>query len=156
MLKTSLPYLNETYFSRQKVIQALGYSGLLPFILASIFTYSQNTDIAVIAFKTLHIYSVAIFLFLCGSWWGMALIRHHKVMAMASNAFFLLALGSYLTLDQALSLFVMPLFFILLFWLESYISLFKNQPEYYSQLRFTLTVIVCVSLWASHSPFEFR
>ncbi len=96
--------------------------------------------------RALAIYSFGIITFLLGAWWGMALVRHFRLVLILSNALFLMLLFGFLILDPPYYLMLAATMFLAILLTERHHPLFSPQPHYYRRLRAALSVAASLSL----------
>jgi hypothetical protein len=126
------------------VNRALGYGGLIPFVLPALLVVSgSGHGPAVTALA--GSYALAIICFICGSWWGMAQASATRATLWLSNAYLLLALLLYLFASQWWSLSAALL--LLGAWVcEQSSGLFPAYPRDYRRLRAMLTLVAASSM----------
>lgn len=126
------------------VTRALGYAGLVPYVLAAalVLAASPRADIAATLAGS---YALAIICFLCGSWWGMAQRSAVASTLLLSNAYLLLALGLYLFAAEWWALAAALL--LAGAWIcEQNSSLFRRYPRDYRRMRAILTLFTGTSM----------
>lgn len=124
--------------------KALGYGGLLPFfLLAAGHTIAFDEALTESLAK---LYSLGILLFLCGSWWGIALLRARWQELVISNVLFLLLLAAFYFLPSRGWFVCAALGFLVLYQLEGRLKAFNQQPTYYRQLRRELSLVAGVCM----------
>lgn len=134
--------------SARSIIRTLGYLGLIPFIIPAILV-ATNSDQADLAIQVAEAYAFGIICFLTGSWWGMSSSNDNRALILLSNFYFLTAF---------LLLFLAPLWWsfsasvllISIFALEQRKALFPPLPQFYRQMRATLTVLSSGSMLVIH------
>jgi len=124
---------------------ALGYAGVLPFLLATLLVLVPGGHIEPVR-TGLLLYSLAIVSFLSGTWWSIALVRAQPVILVISNALVIVAWVAAWLLDNAIALWLMAGLLIAAVTVERGYSMFLPQPAYYRRLRLKLTAIAALSL----------
>lgn len=134
--------------SARNIIHALGYAGLIPFIIpaALVVTSSSYTDFAVVIAET---YAFGIICFLTGSWWGMASRTDSGAVILLSNIYFITAF-LIIFLTPAWWSFAASILLVGIFALEQIDSLFPSLPHYYRKMRSILTLISGSSMLIIH------
>ncbi len=131
--------------ARQRLVIGLGLGGLLPFIALSsgLWLWPAGRDLQA---SLLTAYALAIVCFLCGSWWGVSLLRHARGPLVVGNSLVVLAvLGHALLSAPALALLAVAL--LVTTWLyEGWHPVFGRQPRYYRRLRGLLTLVASLAL----------
>lgn len=126
---------------KRQLVLILTWLGILPFALLAPFL---SHDTGALLFRG---YSLAIFTFLCGTWWATALVvasvdtRGRFAVVLASN---LLVIVSVLLLAVPITWGLLPQagLFLLLAIGEKQLSVFAGQPTYYKRARWSVTLIV--------------
>jgi len=126
----------------------LGRAGLLPFLGLSV-AIAADTRHRDFWAQALAIYSLGIICFLLGAWWGLALVRRYPAALVYSNALFLVAFFSYMSLNLQAFFLLSALLFPALLLIERRHALFRLQPAYYARLRFYLSLTASASLLVS-------
>ena len=134
--------------SAHSIINALGYAGLIPFIIPVVLvaTGSGYTDLAIVIAET---YAFGIICFLTGSWWGMASRADSRSVILLSNIYFVTAF-LIMFLTPAWWSFAASILLVGIFALEQIDSLFPSLPHYYRQMRAILTLISGSSMLLIH------
>lgn len=127
------------------VATALGSAGLLPFCAGPALMYVDPHHRAVYA-DWLASYALAIFCFLVGVWWGLALIRRSNWALLASNGAVIVAFIGHLVLGSRDFLLLCAVLFPATVLIERKAKLFRPQPAYYARLRLRLTVVAVSGL----------
>lgn len=134
--------------SSQRVINTLGYAGLIPFVIPALLIilgseYSQFLTTLVGS------YAFGIICFLTGSWWGMGLLPGSRSALLLSNLYFLIAFFIFLF---AIEVWVLASAVLLIgiFLAEQRSSLFPEFPASYRVMRTMLTLIASASMLAIH------
>ena len=124
---------------------ALGSVGLLPFCAGPALMYVDPHHRAVYA-DWLASYALAIFCFLAGVWWGLALIRRSHWALLASNGAVIVAFIGYIALGSREFLLLCAVLFPATVVVERKAKLFRPQPVYYARLRLRLTLVAVSGL----------
>ncbi|MEM9255181.1 MAG: DUF3429 domain-containing protein [Pseudomonadota bacterium] len=127
------------------VASRLGYAGLLPFMGAAALVWIMPNAGAAIRIG-LAVYALAIVSFLAGAWWGIALLRRHSDLLIASNVVVIAAWGSVWLLHPPASLSVLAALMAVMVAIEGRHPAFAPQPPYYRRLRLTLTWVAVPAL----------
>ena len=134
--------------SPQLVTVALGFAGLIPFVIPALLVVT-GSDHADFSASIADIYAFGIICFLTGSWWGMALTPGHRAALLLSNFYFLTAFFIFL--------FALPwwplaaaVLLIGIFVAELNASLLPEFPGHYRKMRTFLTLVASVSMLAIH------
>ena len=136
-----------------RVINSLGYAGLLPFLAA---VWAAYLELSFGAWSASHVflsYSVIILSFLAGTLWGQAKRLKEpnvsRLLLIGSNVFALMAwLGVLLGRDYlSAGLLVSMTGFVLVYLVEHKTQelLLQGMRSAYLKFRFTLTFIVCLA-----------
>lgn len=126
------------------VVYWLGYSGLIPFVVLSIWLALNPTD--ALAKNALGLYGFGIFSFLCGAWWlGDSPARKEAFKRVLSNVLFLIAFFA-MVFFEAHQLWVLAALFVVLYGVEHHSPLFYPFNPKYRLMRQCLTSVVAVSL----------
>ena len=126
------------------VTRALGYAGLIPFVLPAALVLSGSAH-AGLAGDIARGYAFAIICFLCGSWWGMAQQSGVRATLLLSNVYLLLALAIYLFAAEGWALGAAVL--LAGAWVcEQSASLFPRYPRDYRRMRAILTLFASASM----------
>lgn len=130
--------------SSKHVINALGYAGLLPFIVpASMIVYgSGHTPLLM---ELVGAYAFGIICFLTGSWWGLGLTSGSRVVLSLSNFYFLIGFFIFVFAAQVWTLTAAVLLFCI-FLTEKISSLFPEFPAGYRTMRAVLTLGAGISM----------
>ncbi|MBT8435610.1 MAG: DUF3429 domain-containing protein [Gammaproteobacteria bacterium] len=134
--------------SSQRVTNALGYAGLIPFVVpASLITLgSEHSGLLT---SLAGSYAFGIVCFLAGSWWGMGLLPGSRSALLLSNLYFLVAFFIFLFAFEIWALAAAVLL-IGIFLAEQRSSLFPAFPASYSVMRTMLTLVASASMLAIH------
>jgi hypothetical protein len=133
-----------TISSAPSVTRALGYAGLIPFVLPAAIALSDS-PYASVATTLAGAYALAIICFLCGSWWGMAQTSGVRATLLLSNVYLLLALATYLFAADWWALAAALL--LAGAWIcEQSSRLFPAYPQPYRRMRAILTLLACASM----------
>jgi hypothetical protein len=132
----------------QKLINALGFAGLIPFVVPAAMV-ANNVNYADFAIAIVEIYAFGIICFLVGSWWGMSLGTNNRVVVLISNVYFI---GALLLLSLVPSWWSLTAAILLIgiFVLEQKRSFFPSLPKYYRRMRAFLTFISGSSMLIVH------
>jgi hypothetical protein len=133
--------------SSKPVFIALGYAGLIPFVIPSALLVA-GSDHSRLLIDLIEAYAFGIICFLTGSWWGMALKPGKRINLMLSNFYFLIAFFIYVFAPQVW----MPIAAVLLiciFMTERIGTLFPELGSGYSKMRAMLTLVASVSMIAA-------
>ena len=126
------------------VTRALGYAGLIPFVLPAALVLSGSVY-AGLAGDIARGYALAIICFLCGSWWGMAQQSGVRATLLLSNVYLLLALAIYLFASDWWALCAALL--LAGAWVcEQNSNLFPRYPRDYRRMRAILTLFASASM----------
>jgi len=142
-------YWEEIVLLHQKLAVSLGALGLIPFLLGPILMVMGINAPASLLLKT---YSVAIFCFLCGSWWGIVLVRHNvssiqKVKLLAlSNLFVVTAVGVAVLFDDNILFLTLAVGYLSQLGVEGLMNPLSRQPLYYRRMRITLSCTAAACL----------
>ncbi|RDL44299.1 hypothetical protein DN730_07795 [Marinomonas piezotolerans] len=134
--------------SSRYLITSLGFLGLLPFI-GSLLAYHTGWFHASLTAQKLFIsYGAIILSFLGGAIWGQVLEQPFqtkgRLLLICSNLIALVAWVGLLTNQPQLSLLVLLLGYVSLFWVEArWLKMVRTDTSYYPGMRFVLTVSVC-------------
>ena len=134
--------------SNISIIKALGYAGLIPFVIPAIVVMANIGD-AEIATLIAETYAFGIICFLTGSWWGMAAKPGNHATIMLSNGYFLIAFMVLILAQQWWSL-AASILLVGIFILEGSKSLFPALSDDYRKLRAILTLVSSASMLAIH------
>ena len=135
-------------FSSQRVINTLGYAGLIPFVVPAlliIFGSEHSQFLTSLAGS----YAFGIICFLTGSWWGMGLLPGSRPALLLSNLYFLIAFFIFLFEVDVWALAAAVLL-IGIFLAEQRSSLFPEFPASYRAMRTMLTLIASASMLTIH------
>ena len=134
--------------SARNIIHALGYAGLIPFVIPAVLvtTSSGYADLAVLIAET---YAFGIICFLTGSWWGAASSADSRSVILLSNIYFVTAF-LIMFLTPAWWSFAASILLVGIFALEQIDSLFPSLPHYYRKMRSILTLISGSSMLLIH------
>lgn len=132
----------------QRITNALGYAGLIPFVVPALLIAVDYKDSALLA-SLVNAYAFGIICFLTGSWWGMALLPGSRAALMLSNLYFLIAFFIFLFANQVWSLAAAVLL-TGIFLAEQYSSMFSEFPRHYRSMRTYLTLVASASMLAVH------
>lgn len=127
----------------------LGAAGVLPFPGGAAVAVVAGGNAAALALQGLVGYALAITCFLCGAWWGIALLRRAPALLLASNGIVVAAWAAAWLLQPAVSLPVLALLLAATVCVEGRHWAFAPQPAYYRRLRMRLTVVAAVCLLAA-------
>lgn len=129
----------------EKTAVLLANAGLAPFLILTLLSFLHiATDFALQAFVA---YSLAIYCFLGGTWWGFALVMPDSPPAtrtfnlVASNLAVLSAIAVVVLLDATVAIFVMAGLYCLLVFLEQRLPGLNQQPAYYRLMRLRVSMI---------------
>ena len=123
----------------------LGFAGLLPFVVCSALLW-WGPPAALLAAKVLTAYALAILCFLCGSWWGIGLLRGSAAPLLWSNALVVLAVAAFSLLPSRAVAGLLSLGLAFSWWFEGWHPVFRRQPPYYRRLRTALTLVALCAL----------
>ena len=130
------------------ITRALGYAGLMPFVLAAA-TVLSASQYSALAQSLAGSYALAILCFLCGSWWGMAQRSAVRATLLLSNAYLLLALALYLFAPGWWALAAALL--LAGAWLcEQSRKLYPDYADEYRRMRAILTLLAAASMASIH------
>ena len=130
------------------VTRALGYAGLIPFVLAAAMVLSASPYSA-LAQSLAASYALAIICFLCGSWWGMAQRSAVGATLLLSNAYLLLALALFLLIPAWWAL-AAALLLVGALLCEQSRKLFPDYANEYRRMRAILTLLAAASMASIH------
>ena len=136
-----------------RVINSLGYAGLLPFLVAVWAAYAEQSFGAWSASHLFLSYSVIILSFLAGALWGkakeLAEPNVGRLLLIGSNVFALTAwLAGLLGTDYLSAALLLSMSGFILVYLVEHITqelLLQGMGSAYLKFRFTLTSIVCLA-----------
>ncbi len=138
--------INRTSF----VPRLLGYLGLLPFIIPTVFLFYDHHHFMV--WRNLLIsYAAVILSFLGAVYWGVAMIvremsiKKRNVMLSWSVIPSIVAWISLL-IPQVYGLILLSVFFVISFFMDMQLTKSEAKPAWYIPLRFQLTVVVTTCL----------
>lgn len=134
--------------SAQRVINSLGYAGLIPFIVPAAMI-AANSEHSAFLINFSGAYAFGIICFLSGSWWGMALVPGSRSALLLSNLYFLIAFFIFLFAGQVWSIAAAVLL-IGIYLAEQHSSLFPEFPKTYRKMRALLTLLASVSMLGIH------
>ena len=127
-----------------KLIQILGYAGLIPFYFLSLVANLKNYNFLIDIF---FIYSVIILCFLSGSLWMKLILLPAKtndyLLKILSVTFPLIALASELMVTYALKIVIYILIYLLIYMCDKKTA--GEQLPMYIRMRFFLTANVIIS-----------
>lgn len=131
----------QTQSTLPPIYRALGLAGLLPFVAGPALISSGNAPLAALLFP---LYSLAIACFLCGVWWGIAVGRGLRgvAVAVASNAILLLAVGAVIFGAPSTAIGVLALVFLIILVGDLTLPALATPFTGYRGLRVQLTVLV--------------
>ncbi|MGB1140108.1 MAG: DUF3429 family protein [Halioglobus sp.] len=127
----------------------LGTAGLLPFIAGAAIAVVAQGEVAAFAHQALAAYALAIICFLCGAWWGIALIRRDAAILLVSNLLVVLAWLAVLLLAKDVVLVGLALLLVTTVVVEGRYALFEPQPAYYRRMRWQLTAVATTCLFTA-------
>lgn len=131
------------------LVMALGWSGLLPFILLAAVARVAAPAWAEPARQVLLLYSLAIFCFLCGAWWGIGLMHQRRAPVLLSNLWLLFAVFACAFLPERAALVALAFCLAGLWMLEGRMAVFSRQPIYYRHMRGWLSAVAAAALLLS-------
>jgi len=134
--------------SQQRVINSLGYAGLIPFVIPALLIVFDSEHSPFLAALT-EGYAFGIICFLTGSWWGIGLTPDSRSALLLSNFYFLIAFSIYLFATQVWAL-ASAVLLMGLFLSEQLSTLFPEFPASYRMMRTILTLIASASMLAIH------
>lgn len=129
-----------------RIVNLLGYAGLLPFVVPAVLVLSDS-EYSALSRTITGVYAFGIIAFLSGSWWGLALTPGRGVVLLVSNICFLLALLCFLFLPQWWAL-MSALLLLGILLTERYADFMPFLDDGYRSLRRNLTLIAGGSLLA--------
>lgn len=135
-------------FSARQIIFALGFAGLIPFVIPAI-ALSLNFDNSELALRIVDAYAFGIICFLCGSWWGMALHYGNRGALLLSNVLLLTAFFVYSFGIQWWALTACLLLIGLLV-IELNTSIVPMLSKHYRNMRTVLTLAASCSMLVIH------
>lgn len=131
-----------------KIVSWLGHAGLLPFVVAAVLIWYDYSLFSIDTFRAFYIYSIMIYAFLCGSWWGMAFgtdnIKQAMILWLSSNILFVIAFLVTILSAPSYALLVMTLGYIALLLAELKFSAIPIDNAY-RRMRIVLTTVVVAS-----------
>lgn len=133
----------------RSLVESLGWSGVLPFVLLAAVTVAAAPAWAEPARQVLLFYALAIFCFLCGAWWGIGLMRQRLAPVLLSNVWLLLAVFACVFLPERAALIALAFCLAGLWVLEGKMAVFGRQPLYYRRMRGWLSAVAAVALLLS-------
>lgn len=131
--------------SLTKTATCLGWMGLLPFVTAPVALY-WSAEQATLIGPALTAYALAILCFLCGAWWGIALLRHQPAILIISNLIVIIACLGFALLGQRAVLLLLAVLMLVTVGFERLHPMFHPQPDYYAALRMRLSGVASLSL----------
>lgn len=126
----------------------LGRAGLLPFVAAPLLVVLDPSRTRFYLVTT-GAYALAIVCFLCGAWWGIALLRRHPDMLLASNAVVVVAVAAFALMTPASALMALSALLLLTVTIEQLHPMFGAQPPYYARMRMQLTAVAVPGISAA-------
>jgi len=135
-------------FSSQRVINTLGYAGLIPFVIPALLIILGSEHSQFLT-SLVASYAFGIICFLTGSWWGMGLLPGSRSALLLSNLYFLIALFIFLFAFEVWALAAAVLL-IGIFLAEQRSSLFPEFPASYRAMRTMLTLFASASMLTIH------
>ncbi|MFD1381934.1 DUF3429 domain-containing protein [Rhodanobacter aciditrophus] len=134
--------------SSRYLITTLGFLGLAPFVASLVAYHVEWFHATTLGQKVFISYGAIILSFLSGAVWGQVLEQPYqakgRALLICSN---LITLGAWVALlvQQAqLSLLLLLLGYVSLFWVEArWLKILRTDNSFYPSMRFTLTAIVC-------------
>ncbi len=124
----------------------LGAAGVLPFVGGAVVAVLASGELSALALSGLGAYALAITCFLCGAWWGIALIRRAPALLLASNGIVVAAWLAFWLLSPAAALPGLALLLAVTVGVEARHRAFAAQPAYYRTLRLRLTAVATACL----------
>ena len=137
--------LNKPAAPVAKTATCLGWLGLLPFVAAPIALYGSAEQAALIG-SAITAYALAILCFLCGAWWGMALLRRQPAVLIVSNLIVIIACFGFVLLGPRAALGLLAVLMLVTVGFERVHPMFHPQPDYYAALRMRLSGVASLSL----------
>ncbi|MFT5811602.1 MAG: hypothetical protein ACI9KM_002373 [Rubritalea sp.] len=134
--------------SASSIIRTLGYLGLIPFIIPAVLVATSD-GYADVAAQVAEAYAFGIICFLAGSWWGMSSSNHNRTLILLSNFYFVIAFLLFFLAPLWWS-FTASVLLISIFLLEQNKPLFPALPQFYRQMRVTLTILSSSSMLIIH------
>ena len=134
--------------SSQRVINTLGYAGLIPFVIPTLLIILGSEHSQFLT-SLVGSYAFGIICFLTGSWWGMGLLPGSRSALILSNLYFLIAFFIFVFALEVWSLAAAVLL-IGIFLAEQRSSLFPDFPASYRAMRTLLTLIASACMLAIH------
>jgi len=135
-------------FSSQRVINTLGYAGLIPFVVPALLIILDSEHSSFLITFT-GSYAFGIICFLTGSWWGMGLLPGSRLALLLSNLYFLIAFFIFLFAAEVWALAAAVLL-VGIFLAEQRSSLFPEFPTSYRLMRAVLSLIASASMMLIH------
>ena len=128
---------------RQWVVVGLAVAGLIPFAGMAVLTGLGYES----ALNGFLFYSLAISAFLCGSWWGIALVKTPSsepvwLVLVLSNGLVIASVAAIVLSAPTISLVCQALVFVALCGGEWAIKVLARAPRYYQQMRLGVTAVV--------------
>ena len=128
---------------RQWVVVGLAVAGLIPFAGMAVLTGLGHES----ALNGFLFYSLAISAFLCGSWWGIALVKTPSsepvwLVLVSSNGLVIASVAAIVLSAPAVALVCQALVFVALCGGEWAITVLARAPRYYQQMRHSVTAVV--------------
>ncbi|MBR7889059.1 DUF3429 domain-containing protein [Marinomonas sp. A79] len=127
----------------------LGVLGIIPFAAATYISWNNHTFLGFSGFTLFSTYSAVILSFLSGALWGQLIHKDisplGRFLFISSNVLALAAWASLLIHIPSLSIALLLLGFMSVFWVEARtLVLIRSPNARYLNMRFVITIIVCV------------
>jgi hypothetical protein len=130
--------------STRKTMNALGYAGLIPFVIPAILIATNSTYSPLLT-SIVNAYGFGIICFLTGAWWGVGLTTDSTRTLILSNMFFLVAFFGYISQSIWWAL-VAALLLMSIFFVEHYTTAMPATRKYYRKMRGTLSLVASASM----------
>lgn len=130
--------------SSQRVINTLGYAGLIPFVVPAVLIILGSSHSQFLTSLT-NSYAFGIICFLTGSWWGVGLLPGSRWALLLSNFFFLIAFFTFFLAIEVWALVAAGLL-VGVYLAEQRSPLFPDFPASYRTMRALLTLIASGSM----------
>lgn len=128
---------------KRRLVAVLTWLGVIPFAILIPFL---NTETSALLFR---VYSLAIFAFLCGTWWATALIAgnvtilERVAIILCSNLLVIVAV-CLLIVPLSWALLLLSALFLTQAIAERQLRVFARQPTYYRRVRLSVSSAVAV------------
>lgn len=136
-----------------KIAYALGWAGVIPFLLAAFLVWFPLLDLRESAVRILCLYGGIIFSFLGGVHWGLELRQREKSASLISGYIIsvipsLVAFAAVF-MPPFLGLMILSVGFVGMVIYDYRMLIRKNAPDWYVNLRIQLTTVVFICLFSA-------